>query len=212
MFVSESGDDLVDLETAVAMLDVEELERTNKSHGAYVFTPRASNMPHLLAMVHLREKYLLLQSLLEAFRVEIAPTLSTDARPLQQYLNPSRAHSSRKWLPNADDVMLERFHYPNQAISPSLSPSSGSSSLQNSSNADPNLTQPRPLPLLYFEANSMTKLLLVRYTAWMKALETCQITNTFLFDFFRQWQPKNDVYEHPILLYDLFAAGLAAGK
>lgn len=206
MLVSEVGDDFIELDDAVAMLDVAELERANKTNGN-LFIPRASDLPHILTMVHLREKYLLLKSLLESFREEIAPSLSTERKPLQHIYLPFR-----NWIPTPGDVMQECFHFPKQDIPPSLSESSSGSSLEQKNNtisdADPNLAQPRPLPLLYFEANSQTKLLLLRYTAWMKALEVCHIPNAFLFDFFRQWQHPNDVYEHPILLYDLFAADM----
>jgi len=98
----------------------------------------------------------------------------------------------RKWQPDYKDVMKERFHY-------AVRTSDGSP-------AQWDVNKCGRVPLLFLEDNSITKILLLRYTAWIKAMEACQMPNVFLFDFCRRLAQPNDMLIHPIIFYDLFAA------
>jgi hypothetical protein len=200
MLISLSGDDFLEMSNALAMMDVED---PGASNTRCVFVPTASSLPSVLALVHLRENFLLLQSLLQAYRDE-SPMLSEsfsleqmkqanfdDTDPILQKVYHSLNRRSRRPPPDSKDVMKEHFHYV-------LRRNDGSS-------AQSDVDQPGRMPALVLEAVSVTKTLLVRYTAWIKAMEACQISNVFLFDFCRRIYYPCDVFVHPIVFYDLFA-------
>lgn len=145
------------------------------------YAPSENSIPRVLAFVHLRKNYLELHAMLES----MGNNTKDNVKKGVDGFDSTEEASSSDSKPSIAFKRVKEQTYKGA-----------------SEDVLPDKNNPENM---LFTSNSLSKILLLRYTAWMKGLEALQVHNAFLMDYCMLNFSPCDLFSHPILFYDLFA-------